>query len=338
MRPAAARGLAIGLGIVIASVAAEGIARVVRGPDLVAIVEAGFESAGDSTAMAVRVDDGRVYGARPSHVGPTVTINSQGVRGPERPINRPDGVRRVVLLGDSVAFGAEVDQGKTIAPRTEALLGGGWEVWNLGFPGYNTRQEAAALDGLGARLTPDVIVVLWVTNDAASLEIPLGGSADGPALYVQRRVHLLPGLSEASQVALWQRSALFRSLGDALGGPDEVVLEEREHRAAIAAIAARAEVLGAPLIFAMMPPLIDYPGWQEAGYAGRPAPPWSTDPVWRAARSEAQAAGATVLDLTLALAGHRPTDLQVDEIHPNEAGHRLIAEFLAPRIVDAVGD
>lgn len=332
MRPVLARSLALGIGVAVAVLAAEGIARAVRGPDLVAVVEAGFEPAESSTALAVRVEDGRIFGARPGHVGPTVSINTHGVRGPERPITRPPGTRRVVVLGDSVVFGNEIGQGHMMTAQTEALLGPGWEVWNLAFPGYNTHQEAASLAGLGSTLAPDVIVLVWVTNDAASLETPRGGDPDGPALYSERRVRLLPLLGREAQVALWRRSALFRSLGDAFGGPDVVVLEEQEHRAAIAAIAARAEALGAPLLFAMMPPLVDDPSWREGPHAGRPAPPWSADPLWRAARAEATAGGATVVDLTMALAGHDPGAVRLDEIHPNATGHRLIAEFLAPRI------
>jgi len=334
--PAAARVLAIGLGTALAVIAAEGVARVVRGPDLVAVVRAGFEPAEASTAMAVRVGDGRVFGARPGFVGGAVSINAHGTRGPARPLDRGEDVARVVVLGDSVAFGQEIPYSDTLGARVETLLGERgarrWEVWNLAFPGYNTVQSAAALGGLGARLAPDVVVLVWVTNDAASLEVPLGGSVGGPALYVERRVHLLPGLGERLQIAAWRRSALFRSLGDALGGPNEVLLEEEEHRAAIAAIAAQCDSLGAPLVFAMVPPLIDYAGWREGPHPGRPTPPWAADSVWRSAREQATASGAIVVDLTMALAGRRPSDVRLDEIHPNALGHRLIATTLAERI------
>jgi lysophospholipase L1-like esterase len=341
VRQAAARILAILLGTVAAGAAAEGIARLVRGPDLVAIVEAGFEPPAQSTALAVRVPDGRVFGARPGYVGEAVRIDVHGTRGPDRPIERATGTRRVVVLGDSVAFGQQIALPQTMTARMETLLNDRsdtpWEVWNLAFPGYNTRQEAAALAGLGTTLTPDLLVVIWVSNDAASLEVPLGGSPDGPALYVERRVRLLPGLSDAIQIAAWQRSALFRSVGDAIGGPTEIVLEEQEHRAAIRSLGSTARALACPWIFAMFPPLIDYPGWLEAAHPGRPSPPWTTDPVWVAARQEAAAAGAEVIDLTLALAGHRPASVRQDEIHPNSLGHGLVAQYLVPHIEEAVG-
>ncbi len=310
----------------------EGIARVARGPDLAVVVRGGFEAADASSALAVAVSDDRLYGARPGYRDALVSIDALGTRGPERPAVKPPGVRRLVVLGDSVAFGAALPHEQTLPALLEQGLGPSWQVWNLAFPGYNSHQEAAALEHFGPTLQPDRVVVVWVINDAASLEMPRGGAPDGPALYVQRTVHLLPALSADMQVALWRRSALFRVVGDAwagsIGSADSVVLEEREHREAIARIGVAAASLGAPVTWAMFPPLEDYAGWEEPAGPGRPVAPWARAPVWRAAMDEASAQGFDVVDLTMAFAGRRPADVRADDIHPNAVGHRLAADYL----------
>lgn len=336
LRPGVARAAAVLLGLAAALLVGEGVARLVRGPALAVVVRAGFERADGSGAMAVLVPDGRLYGARPGHVEELIRIDSLGTRGPERAPVAPPDVRRLVVLGDSVAFGGSLPEDQTMPALLEVGLGAGWQVWNLAFPGYNTHQEAAALEHFGPTLQPDHVLVVWVINDAASLEMPRGGAPDGPALYVQRQVHLLPGLDPQRQVALWNRSALFRVVGDAwagaTGSEEAILLEEREHRVAIRRIGEQARALGADVTWASFPPLLDYPGWQEPARPGRPAVPWVRDPAWIASRDEAQAQCFEVVDLTAAFAGHRPSEVRLDDLHPNAKGNRIAAEYLVPRI------
>lgn len=72
-----------------------------------------------------------VHGAEPSYEGrllrgtefvTTVCYNSLGLRGPERPLEKPSGVRRVVVLGDSYAEAMEVEYDQTAAAVLERLL------------------------------------------------------------------------------------------------------------------------------------------------------------------------------------------------------------------------
>ncbi len=94
-------------------------------------------------------------------------INSHGQRDVERAIEKPAGVRRVILLGDSVVEGHDVrDLDGTISRRLEALYPDGkTEVLNFGVSGYCTLAEVELLRVKGLRFDPDVVVLLFVGND-----------------------------------------------------------------------------------------------------------------------------------------------------------------------------
>ena len=99
-----------------------------------------------------------------------VTTNSRGFRGREVDIPKPPGRLRVIVLGDSVAFGWGVNDGDTFSSQLQQDLrtqrpGVDLEVVNLGVPGYATRQEVALLKRNLAELQPDVVLVGFYTND-----------------------------------------------------------------------------------------------------------------------------------------------------------------------------
>jgi lysophospholipase L1-like esterase len=82
---------------------------------------------------------------------------------------KPAGVRRIALLGDSVAFGAGVAAGAELPAQLAARLAGAappTEVLNLAVPGYDTLDEVAFLEAVGLPLAPDVVVLAYCINDA----------------------------------------------------------------------------------------------------------------------------------------------------------------------------
>ena len=231
----------------------------------------------------------------------------------------------MIVLGDSIAWGHGLPDSATLGRRLEALLG--VRVHTVAFPGWNTAQEAAALQALGRSLGPDLVLVLWVPNDAASVEVE-----GTDAMYVARHVRLLPWPGEARQIAMWRRSWLFRRIGDMFGS-SEVLLEAEEHRQALAHIASTSADLGAPALLAQVPPLVHYSGEEEPWRAGRAAPPYVREAAWQAAVQGAQAQGLRRFDLTAAIAGTDPTSLRLrpnDRVHPSAEGVQRFAESLAP--------
>ena len=102
-----------------------------------------------------------------------VTINARGERGIERPYAKPAGVARVVLLGDSTAWGWGVDD-ELMWPRlVERELAGRVEIINLAVPGYGTDQELWCLDREGLKYEPDLVLLAFVHNDTLSNNMAL---------------------------------------------------------------------------------------------------------------------------------------------------------------------
>lgn len=101
--------------------------------------------------------------------GQTVTHNSVGNRGPEAAFAKPPGVRRVVLIGDSQAWGYGVGDDDTIAAQLARLMneaaGPRHEVLNLGVGGYGTDQAFLKYLVQGRRYAPDVVVLTVFKND-----------------------------------------------------------------------------------------------------------------------------------------------------------------------------
>jgi len=318
------RLLAVVVGLLLALPLAEVLARLVEGPS-VAVELRDLYGTGDADAMLVGVEDGRVYAGRPGWSNDEVALDSRGLRRGEA----VGGDCSVVLLGDSVAFGWGLRVGEGIAAQTEARLDA--TVWPVAAPGWNSVQEAAALELLGDALSPDVVVVLWVPNDVSSLEVDRDG-----AMYVQTVVPGVFGRSPEQVRPAWERSALARAglrAARGLGWTDgELILEAAEHDAALAEVAAWAKERGVPAVLAQMPPLWDYSGWDEPWVAGRASTPYSREAGWRSA---AGVVGFARLDLTSAIAPLRPSSLALaagDRVHPNGAGAARVAERLAAAI------
>ncbi|MEW6273134.1 MAG: SGNH/GDSL hydrolase family protein [Thermodesulfobacteriota bacterium] len=101
--------------------------------------------------------------------GVHVTINERGMRGPSLPAERAAGTRRILVLGDSVAFGFRLEYDDTFGVRLERELEertrAPHEVLNAGVEGYNTQNQLAWLRKRLPELEPDVVVLVFNLND-----------------------------------------------------------------------------------------------------------------------------------------------------------------------------
>lgn len=122
--------------------------------------------------------------------------NAHGQRDKERTLRKPEGVRRILLLGDSVVEGYGLRESETISRRLEDLYpAGSTEVLNFGVSAYCTLAEVELLEVKGLRFDPDVVVLVFVENDFDNFNreaFPLGGTISRPAVVkaLFRKSHL----------------------------------------------------------------------------------------------------------------------------------------------------
>jgi hypothetical protein len=121
----------------------------------------------------------RAYGwiGRPGAAAPMgegrVTLNRLGYRGRELPAPRSDGATRVVVLGDSIAFGYGVSDEQTFTHILDAR-DNGIDAANMGVQGFGPGQELLVLQRDGLRAQPDVVVLaVCLRNDFADAVLPV---------------------------------------------------------------------------------------------------------------------------------------------------------------------
>jgi hypothetical protein len=138
-------------------------------------------------------------------------INSLGFREPEFAIAKPEGVTRIVLLGDSFVFGIGVNGDETLAAqlsrevarRHPALRD---EVVNLGIPGDNIASHVRLYVDAVPRLAADVVVMyLTLPNDLGHWDFQSQRHDAARVSTFSLSQYLL---GEYATIALWDRALL----------------------------------------------------------------------------------------------------------------------------------
>ena len=96
-----------------------------------------------------------------------VSHDSHGFRGAEVSPTPAPGRTRILVLGDSFAYGVGVEDDETfsaVLARRDPTL----DVINAGVNGYGTNQQLLLLRDQGRQLQPDVVLVAFFWNDAAN--------------------------------------------------------------------------------------------------------------------------------------------------------------------------
>ena len=113
-------------------------------------------------------DNVRNYGL-PHDLKYTFSTNSHGMRGPEPPAGAKT---RVLVLGDSFAFGMGVDDGDTFPDQLQRALGPTFAVYNAAVPGYTIADQREQWhDGLAA-LKPDIVLLCHTASDLKEMARP----------------------------------------------------------------------------------------------------------------------------------------------------------------------
>ncbi len=278
-----------------------------------------------------------------------VTTGQAGLRGDD-PRPRQNDSYRVLILGDSMAWGFGVEDGQTAAVQLEALLAAEYpgrdiQVLNGAVPGYGTADELAFLNARGDELRPDLVVVQFFSiNDLYENVAPASEWADvsnGMLIMREGTDTAFSGLPQWIDIKVWLKSNshLAAFLFDRIGyvtmragivdtAPALADEDFSEEEAALGSqllieLTQTARGLGADV-------LLLYTTGQSAvirdGYTPLPS--------LNVVREAANAAQAAWVDAAAVLQ-QRPDRLELYyplDGHWTAAGHRAIAELLAQEI------
>lgn len=177
-----------------------------------------------SEAILRRRPDGSLAlrpGARATLYGHEVVINAQGLRNAEIEQPKPPGVFRVLMIGDSVAFGWGVAEEHCLPRVLESLWNAAGppaaatrvEVINCGVPGAGMPNELLWLREVGLALDPDLVLVTLINNDLTDIVQALEAGPPAPAPL------RLPDLLRATYVGRALEHGLAAA-GGRLAAPD----------------------------------------------------------------------------------------------------------------------
>jgi lysophospholipase L1-like esterase len=143
-----------------------------------------------------------------------IRTNSNGIRADrEIPYEKPKGVKRIILLGDSFGMGYGVDLEDTFSSQMQKALeraGVRSEVVNLSVSGHGTAEQLITLRYEGLRYQPDFVLIAWHTSDRAdNVRANLYGLENDQ--LVRRSETYLPGVK--TREFLFQFAA-YRLLAD----------------------------------------------------------------------------------------------------------------------------
>ena len=261
--------------------------------------------------------------------------NDAGFRDAHHEIDKPAGLKRIVVLGDSVTEGYEVEWQDIFARVLQSRLGDRYEVINIAAGGLNTRQEIHLFERVGTRYGPDLVVLNFVLNDVGfdTKFAPAQRAAEqGDSRIAMLNLPIPPGFKR-----LLKSSALIYFLKDRLESLRARLVGDEAGNDYYARIWAsevdRRNVTDAFLRLAEL---------QRGGHFEVVVMIWPLMTEFRAYRfgwihewvaREATKTGFTVIDLLPRLSSVPYRSLQVsaeDNVHTNALGHRLGAEaFLA---------
>lgn len=261
--------------------------------------------------------------------------NSQGFRDVEHAVEKPPGVFRIVVIGDSIAAGLKVDRFEdTFPPVLQEILdarGAGGrqvEVISLAVSGYNTQQEVETLREKGLRYRPDLVLLAYSLSSREHVD----GDILRTLLEAERQKG---GVSQARSNPILMKSALYRFLRFRLAAPRKVEELPKKYldivaRDTVAEYFGVLEGLAEQNDFEVL--VAVFPRFTRKLAAAYP-PHLAEKHAY--AQGLAEKHGFAYLDLLGAFDACRkasPEPIEADNFHPSARGHRCAAEALAEKI------
>lgn len=269
-----------------------------------------------------------IYRLRPSIPGLT---NRAGYRDLERTRAKLPGRVRVAVIGDSVSMHQPIPfdslYHQVMARVLDRQFQGRVEVLNFGVTGYDPFQEWVVFEQDTSTYNPDVVLWQLHDNDGVRTDFYTGRGRfyDRPASYLGRMfARRFDGVRRRYRVVasgLTAPSFEARHMIGRMGALLEL----------FSSAAQTLEAQGIALVVVL------YPRWPEGDEWSRYGP--ADRHLRRTIGAHFDRLGARVVDLLPVFEGHDPARLRFgpeDRWHPNEAGHRLISDAVAPVVKGTV--
>jgi len=119
-----------------------------------------------------------------------VRINENGLRDRQHSYQRQNNVKRVLVLGDSFAWGYGVEEPERFSQLLEEDLG--VEVINAGVSGYSTDQELLWYQNEGIKYETDLVILVFTGNDVGDNDRQLVNTIYYKPKFVIENGHLVP--------------------------------------------------------------------------------------------------------------------------------------------------
>jgi len=267
--------------------------------------------------------------------GPFVRIGPHSFR--DRSLGPDDfaaDTRRVLLLGDSFTEGWGIARSEDrFSGRLEHALGDDGlpvRIFNAGRSGTEPERWLGYLDALLPAVRPDLVVAVFFLRDGAPLPTALRTNrAWAEELYdawawvpLQRHSRFVGALVDAAVHRDFDRAFRAALRAAYLGSREETTYWRRQQEA-LRAIRAASERAGAGFLLVVFPLLLELDPYPFAAIDAE---------VERFARASRMA----VFSLTPAFEGRAAPGLWVapHDPHPNETGHAIAAEAMAPVLAE----
>ncbi|MED5369889.1 MAG: SGNH/GDSL hydrolase family protein [Myxococcota bacterium] len=274
----------------------------------------------------------RIWGLQPGvnqSFGITVTVNELGMREPVA--SAPDGAPRILTLGDSSIYGHGVPDGLTLHDQLQSELSARGviaEVLCGGVPGYSILQTRVFMDEVGWDLAPDLLVVANQFSDMAPetfRDSVVLQSLSSPTVRLDRTLQSL-----ALYGLLRQRIARAKGVPEfaAVGWPEpnktgQARLSPEEYKGGIEGLLLEAHARGVGVVMLRLPERRAYEQGFQTPYG-----------VGMMELGEAWGVPVLAVDEEYRRSGLSAEALYLDNVHPTDRGHALIAQGLAQGLVD----
>jgi lysophospholipase L1-like esterase len=257
------------------------------------------------------------------YLGNSIAINQWGVRDPRPLDTKPEGTRRLVVLGDSVTWGGiRMDQ-EDLFTAVMAQVLGNVQVINAGVNGFSVARMTALYDAHLTDLMPDTVIIYAIAADFLR-PVRLELTGNGVAFPTERPRFAIPVAVRLARLLVYRRLrwACLKPPVAAVVPGEEQGDENPKLRADyldenIQALKVFAESLDSNVrLQVVLAPTL----------AGNDA-----EPVWREVTQALDATGVEWLRLDTRVAPD--ATLFVDGVHLTTEGHRRVGEALAQHLL-----